>query len=58
MKQDGSEASGDLFSLKKEDVDTCHDMKNRFKVHPGFSWGSLPADLQRKWKSLDCDFVF
>lgn len=33
----------------------CNKWKASYGVQPGVSWGSLPGDLQEKWKSYDCD---
>jgi hypothetical protein len=33
----------------------CTDWKAEYSVEPGVSWGSLPFDLQEKWKAYDCD---
>lgn len=33
----------------------CTDWKAEYSVEPGVSWGSLPFDLQEKWKEYDCD---
>ena len=33
----------------------CLDWKEMYAVQPGIAWGSLPFDLQNKWKMYDCD---
>mmetsp|Transcript_10830 Transcript_10830/g.28878 ORF Transcript_10830/g.28878 Transcript_10830/m.28878 type:complete len:85 (+) Transcript_10830:3328-3582(+) len=33
----------------------CIEWKTTYTVEPGISWGSLPFDLQNKWKLYDCD---
>jgi hypothetical protein len=52
--------SGELEPLKEvvaEEIarPACVDWKAEYNVEPGVSWGSLPMDLQEKWKSYDCD---
>jgi len=33
----------------------CAKWKADYGVQPGVAWGSLPFDMQEKWKSYDCD---
>ena len=39
----------------KFSVQDCISMKSTYDVVPGYSWGSLPIDYQRKWSSSECD---
>ena len=34
----------------------CTEMKSKYSVVPGVSWGSLPYDLQQKWVHYSCDY--
>jgi hypothetical protein len=38
--------------------DWCNEMKNKFKVVPMRSWGSLPLNHIDSWKDRKCDLVF
>jgi hypothetical protein len=50
------------ISHHKEKVEerksNCHHMQTTFKVIPGTSWGSLPADMQLTWNQYQCDKYF
>ena len=34
---------------------SCREWRTAHAVSPGVSWGTLPLDLQMKWKDYDCD---
>lgn len=34
----------------------CTDLKERFSVIPGVSWGNLPHDQQQRWLHYSCDY--
>ena len=36
-------------------VEKCTDMKLKFNVQVGFSWGTLPESMRIVWKKMDCD---
>lgn len=58
-----SQPEGDIYGeLEAESVDIpddvtklCLEWKTTFDVVPGVSWGTLPLDLQVKWKAYACD---
>mmetsp|Transcript_27072 Transcript_27072/g.83115 ORF Transcript_27072/g.83115 Transcript_27072/m.83115 type:complete len:219 (+) Transcript_27072:55-711(+) len=39
----------------KERSATCLGWRTQYAVSPGVSWGSLPLELQAKWRAFDCD---
>jgi hypothetical protein len=36
----------------------CRGMKDNYNVIIGVSWGTLPYDLQDKWRAMRCDAFF
>lgn len=59
--QDGPADDDDGRPAAKERVaeavakPACDGWKAEYKVQPGIGWGTLPLDLQEKWKAYDCD---
>jgi len=57
----GAGGAADYTYQQKPDVSDeeakaqCIEWKTTYTVEPGISWGSLPFDLQNKWKLYDCD---
>eukprot|EP00967_Tisochrysis_lutea_P113045 scaffold179176_cov35-Tisochrysis_lutea.AAC.2 len=35
----------------------CNRLHRQYQVQPGVSWGGLPAPLEERWHSLDCDHL-
>jgi hypothetical protein len=58
-------AEGDLYGVEEglevdmpsseEAAKLCGEWKTAYEVVTGVSWGSLPYDLQLKWKAYNCD---
>mmetsp|Transcript_7228 Transcript_7228/g.10755 ORF Transcript_7228/g.10755 Transcript_7228/m.10755 type:complete len:231 (-) Transcript_7228:86-778(-) len=44
------------FPEENEVIDMCNGWKRDYSVVTGVSWGQLPNDLQKKWKSYNCDY--
>lgn len=34
----------------------CNEMKEKYNVQVGVSWGTLPSNLQKEWLSMSCDY--
>ena len=51
----GVDAEEALAVPEAEAKPQCLDWKATYSVQPGIAWGSLPFDLQNKWKVYDCD---
>jgi len=55
------DALDDYREQRKEVVDesiakpACDSWKADYNVQPGIGWGTLPYELQEKWKVYDCD---
>ena len=39
-----------------EAVKQCTELKDKFSVIPGVSWGNLPYDQQQRWLHYSCDY--
>lgn len=39
-----------------EALKLCQEWKEKYGVHIGVSWGSLPFELQHKWMKYSCDY--
>jgi hypothetical protein len=45
------------FSLTdSEAIVQCTELKTKYNVIIGVSWGDLPFDLQQKWVAYSCDY--
>ena len=55
--EEGEEAGIEVeeFGTEKERIESCQGWKAHYNVIEGVSWGSLPYDLQKKWKAYNCD---
>jgi len=51
---DGAYGFEDLPSTEERSA-TCAEWRTKHAVSPGVSWGTLPLDLQGKWRDYDCD---
>lgn len=47
-----------LIKIPEEYVDWCTESKQKYKVLPMKSWGSLPTNMIEIWKNRRCDLVF
>ncbi len=58
-KYSESEENENSKSMSEEDkADECNNMKSKYNVVIGVSWGNLPYDLQDTWRLLRCDLYF
>ena len=48
----GTQSLSSGFTFSEAD---CQSMKTTYDVVPGFSWGTLPVDYQKKWDTSRCD---
>jgi len=65
FKTDPSLSSGDGKKAEEPKWETltdseasnlCTELKGKYSVIPGVSWGNLPYDLQQKWLHFSCDY--
>eukprot|EP00632_Arachnochrysis_sp_CCMP2950_P012615 CAMPEP_0185695880 /NCGR_PEP_ID=MMETSP1164-20130828/4790_1 /TAXON_ID=1104430 /ORGANISM="Chrysoreinhardia sp, Strain CCMP2950" /LENGTH=254 /DNA_ID=CAMNT_0028362751 /DNA_START=137 /DNA_END=901 /DNA_ORIENTATION=+ len=52
---DGGARDAEPLPPMAERSATCKDWRANYGVSPGVSWGSLPFDLQERWRLYDCD---
>lgn len=53
-EEEASEKSIALSDTEAEEK--CMEMKSKYSVVVGVSWGELPYDLQQKWLEYSCDY--
>ena len=61
-------SSGSIDDVREGDIDgrlteeemelECVNMKEKYQVLIGVSWGTLPYDLQKSWSKYGCDLFF
>ena len=53
----GAPPSPRAFTTPAEVAAECRRLKRTHRVVPGVGWGTLPSNLQTRWKRLACDAV-
>jgi len=38
-------------------TEKCTDLQKSYNVIPNVDWGTLPENLQKKWKKFSCDKI-